>query len=446
MKTANKRPTPSGQQVTNSTVTTDTSLSVDDSVRGITKLLAGGNRPKRFGVRWRVDGKRKSEWYAVEKDRNKRYASLAAELARGVLHRSISRQEIAEYRAIKSAFGPVAWRDVWNGYVAHLAQVVGQAPGFSLTVAQACEQYLKDQEERFAIGKLSKDTMRHKRTKIGRFSDAFGANQLSAVTSGEITQWLEESLGLRNGMTFDGWRKNIASLYSFFLRLKKVRDNPCTEIQTRANAIEYVNILTVRDTAKLFAHALAHERVAIGRLALEAFAGMRFGSATRLDKGDINFTDKGILLPAFKLKTGKTDGRRHYIDGLPENFWEWIAQATPDTWTLTGSEWMHIKSDLFEAAGVRNPGNCLRHSFATYHLAAYKNPGLTATILCHSDQQRLWSNYKGNASSAFGARYFSITPRSAAEIAEKDVVQPLPGRRDTSPTPDTGSPKGAPAH
>jgi hypothetical protein len=68
-----------------------------------------------------------------------------------------------------------------------------------------------------------------------------------------------------------------------------------------------------------------------------------------------------------------------------------------------------------------------------------KNPGETATIRCHTNQQKLWSNYKGNASSDLGARYFTITPQTAAEIAREAVEQHLPSRRESPPTPGTKS-------
>jgi hypothetical protein len=40
-------------------------------------------------------------------------------------------------------------------------------------------------------------------------------------------------------------------------------------------------------------------------------------------EADVNFADKGITLPAAKLKIRK----RHYIDGLPENLWPWLNAA-----------------------------------------------------------------------------------------------------------------------
>ncbi len=375
METTTKQPTENSQQTANA------GSQGDERVRGITKLLAVGDRPKPYGVQWRVDGVRKTEFFAEEGARDKRFLALAADKKKGALHHALTKQEVAEYRAMKSTFGQADWHEIYNGYVAYSTITTGQTPNQSLTVKDACSQYLEEQEKRLALHKVSEDTMRHKRTKLRRFAEAFGANQLASVPAVRIVEWLEDDLDLSNGTTFDSWLAHIRAMFSYFVRTKKIRDNPCEEIEKRGTATEYVNILSVRDTAKLFQYALQHKKVAIGRLALEAFAGIRFGSATRLEKNDINFVDHGINLPAHKLKTGMTDGRRHYIDGLPDNLWEWLAIATEDTWSLTGSEWMHIKTEVFTKAKVPHPKNCLRHSFATYHLAMRKNPGETATIL-----------------------------------------------------------------
>ena len=399
------------------------------------------NRPKPYGVLWTVAGKRKSKFFAKEADRDKEYNGLVRDALKGGLDQNLSRSEVAEYRAMKSTFGSADWREIWRVY---LGQVGAKALS-PLTVAGACKLYLEREEGRFALGKLAADTMRHKRTKIQRFADAFGSNQLAAIEKSQVEKWIEFDLGYDVGDTFDGWIRHLRALFAHFVTEKKIRENPLLRVERRGNAIEYVNILSVRDTARLFAHAMEHQRVAIGRLALEAFVGLRFGSATRLEKSDINFVDKGITLPAFKLKTGKVDGRSHFIDELPSNLWDWLKIATPDAWTLSGSDWMHLKSDLFNEAHVPHPRNCLRHSFCTYHMALHKNPGRTATILCHRNQEQLWGHYKGNASSEFGKRYFQITPKTAAKIALEEVVQQMPGRRQTAPVPGTESGADAPS-
>ena len=167
-----------------------------------------------------------------------------------------------------------------------------------------------------------------------------------------------------------------------------------------------IEVLTLKETAELFAYAEKNYAELVPRLALEAFAGLRFSSAFRLERGDINFADKGIHLPAHKLKTG----RRHYIDGLPANLWKWLALETPATWSMTPRNYRRLKSEVFDRAGVRHPANCLRHSFCTFHVAAFKNPGLTATLLCHRNQSLLWSNYNGRAKQADGIAYFKLAP------------------------------------
>lgn len=79
------------------------------------------------------------------------------------------------------------------------------------------------------------------------------------------------------------------------------------------------------------------------------------------------------------------------------------------------------KRTMFERAGLKKVKeddkiddeamrNVLRHSFASFHVAANKDPGKTALILTHRNQQMLYRHYKGRASEADGLAYFGITP------------------------------------
>lgn len=371
--------------------------------RGVRKLPARVGRPNPYGVQFRVEGKVKTEFFPSESARDDRFADLVAEKKRGAT--PLTRDDVSAWTAFKATTEGAAWQDVvagWKSWQQHLGLRVSPV----LLVKDAVKDYLAIQATR----KISPDTLRQKKRKLTDFAAAFGENAIDRVTAEDITEWLEDGKGFDNGVTFDDWVGHVTTLYTHF----KV-PSPCDQIESRGGHPEFVNILSVEDTARLFAYAHKHKRSAIGRLALEFFAGLRFSSATRLDIKDINFEDRGILLPAKKLKTGMVDGRRHYIDGLPDNLWAWLKVATPDAWTMTGSEWMHEKTDLFNEAKVPHPRNCARHSFATYHVAAFKNPGLTATLLCHTNQQKLWSNYNGNATQAAGKAYFGIKPYTQQE-------------------------------
>lgn len=58
------------------------------------------------------------------------------------------------------------------------------------------------------------------------------------------------------------------------------------------------------------------------------------------------------------------------------------------------------------------PPNALRVSFATYHVAAFEQPGLTALLLGHRKGESgvLWDWYLGARSKAEGEAYFQIVP------------------------------------
>lgn len=202
--------------------------------------------------------------------------------------------------------------------------------------------------------------------------------------------------------------------------------NPASEIELRNDGGD-VGLLSVEDTEKLLAYALKHYAEIVPRLALECFAGLRYSSAHRIERSDINFVDRGILLLAKKRKTG----RRHYIDGLPDNLFDWLKLETPATWALTERQYMRLKSACFKDGKIPDPHNCLRHGFCTYHVAAFKNSGLTATILCHRNQGLLWSTYNGRATQPDGKRYFELWPAAAA--GQKPAPRP-PAARQTSTT------------
>lgn len=357
--------------------------------------LRGKKSP--YGVQWRVDGTRKTEFFANDTDRDRRAVALRKEGRANTLALVPARDELTEWHAFKAAIGDADWRDV----VASWKQSGGN-PAPKVTVGEIVQRYLAQQDERLAAGTLAKVTHKKNCPKAKMFATEFSSFAAEKVEGAEIEEWIDD-LGFEAAETFNTYRKVIHSIFDH--AKKECPVNPVSEIKSRDDKGD-IEVLTVEETEKLLAHAVKHCRDLVPRLALECFAGLRFSSAFRLVEADINFDDKGIHLPAHKLKTG----RRHYIDGLPENLWQWLALKTPATWSMTPRNYARLKSDCFTKSGVRHPSNCLRHSFCTYHVAAYKEPGRTATILCHRNQGMLWSHYNGRAKQADGVRYFNLLP------------------------------------
>ncbi len=349
-----------------------------------------------FGVQWRVDAKRKTEFFSKEDDRDRRAAALRKERRANTLAFVPARDELTEWHAFKAAIGTADWRDV----VAAWRQ--GAAPTSQITVGKIVERFLEAQDSRLAAGTLAAVTHKKNCPKAKMFAADFGTIAAVKVEPAEIEEWIDE-LGFEAAETFNTYRKVIHAIFEFAKR--ECPSNPADLIESRDDKGE-IELLTVDETAELLKYALKNIRDVVPRLALECFAGLRFSSAFRIARQDINFADRGILLPAHKIKTG----RRHYIDKLPANLWAWLKTETPATWAMTSRNYRRLKSECFEKSGVRHPANCLRHGFCSYHVAAFKDPGLTATILCHRNQGMLWSHYNGRAKHADGVAYFKLVP------------------------------------
>ncbi|MCC5808690.1 MAG: hypothetical protein JJU00_20350, partial [Opitutales bacterium] len=154
-------------------------------------------------------------------------------------------------------------------------------------------------------------------------------------------------------------------------------------------------------------------------LALGAFAGMRSSAVVRLSRDEIDFQNRAILTPAEKTKKG----RRHFIEGLPDNLWPWLERAPAAAFEMTPRQYAFRRQKAFERSGLlvskeearktgakpkTPPKNCLRHSFVSYHVALHRDPGRTALLVSHKDQAILWEHYLGVATKADGERYFGI--------------------------------------
>ena len=69
--------------------------------------------------------------------------------------------------------------------------------------------------------------------------------------------------------------------------------------------------------------------------------------------------------------------------------------------------------------------NVWRHSFISYHLAAFKNLPLTQYLAQHSNPQTT-EEYEGMAKHDDALRYFMITPQTAKLPWEKFLKLPIP--------------------
>ena len=375
-----------------------------------------GKVPRRpYGVMWDADGRRPSQFFpSIELLENK-IAELNKARRKGIVTLVPTRAEVEQWRMFRSEAGtmpPMKILEEWKAL-----RLAAGKPACGLLVAKAVDDFLAEQEKRIGTGNLAMDTMRQKRVKLNRFRTEFSLRNLADVTKKEIEKWLERielEVG-RAPATVNDHLKKVRELYLHYSDLVPV--SPAEKIERRKDDMDRVKVMPVESISKALQYAKNHMPWILPRLAAEVFVGVRASTAGRLEKGLFNIEDRGLAVRKSAIKTRGT----HYIQGMPDVFWSWVAVGFdhPRAWDVSKSTYMHDKSDLFDALekeGVKRIHNALRHSFASYHVAVFENPGLTARILCHRDQEQLWNTYMGRAKKADGQRLFKLRPGCGARI------------------------------
>jgi len=359
------------------------------------------DRLRGWCVQWREPGESKVTTRGFDSEKGQ--IKFARELAR--------KREAVGLGVL--SFDPVKWQrflffEAQLGGIDNFPEVVrvwnesGRGPSGG-EAAGAVGRFLLEKERQG----VSRDTYQRYDRLLALFAGDFGGRDLGEITADELVRWID---GQRwRGQPFDActknnWRTLLRAFFQASVRRRELGYNPLDEVARWGLVQKPVGILTPEEGRRLF--EVNRDAVFIGRLALEAFAGLRYSSAKRLRLADLNFEDRGIVLPANMLKTA----RRVYVDGFPDVLWEWLERAPAACWELTERQYQRLKGAAFAQAGVPWPDNCLRHSFCTYHIAKYKNVGLTATLLCHSNLKMLTRHYRGNATSSEGVAWFEIGP------------------------------------
>jgi len=313
------------------------------------------------------------------------------------------------------------------------------APTKSKTVQEAIKDFmqLRDREQSMGV-----DSKRHAVKQLGRFSSKFGNLHLHEITKEQIRDWLDnlksddgEKLGPH---AVNAHHKRVSLFFQYAINENwGVTINPCSGIKHKKAEDKDPVVISLRD-AWAFFHANHDQRVA-ARVALEAFAGVRYTTAGLIDKSGLNTEAKGLRMKASIHKTGKTDGRSRYRDGHTDNLWEWIKNAPENTWQMTPLNYREEKRIAAIKAGIRPASNASgedaekigamrnvwRHSFISYHLAAFKNLPLTQYLAQHSNPQTT-EEYEGMAKHDDALRYFMLTPQTAKLPWEKFLKLPIP--------------------
>jgi integrase len=371
------------------------------------KNYSDSNRPHlRFVVNYREAGKRKRRFFEA-KGPAKTFAALkSVELQRhGVEHAEFPTALRVMATKAEEMLKPYdkTILDAIAFYLPHL-----EASNRTCTFAELVDELLLAK----AADGASKPYIADLKFRLGQLANALGDKPVCEIRTDEIDDWLR---GLRvSPISRNNSRRVIVTAFGFAVKRGYATDNPALKTDKAKVVGEAPGILSVSEAARLLEAATPD---ILPYLAVGLFAGLRRAEIERIDWSEIDFESGLIKVTAEKSKTSQ----KRYVTIQP-NLREWLLPLRQHTGNVTPQSCFR---ELFEqaraAAGIDEwPENALRHSFASYHLAHFKNAAATALELGHHDSRITFAHYRELVKPKDGERYWNLFP--AAGVSSKKVV------------------------
>jgi len=234
------------------------------------------------------------------------------------------------------------------------------------------------------------------RDRLRRFADDFAERKLSDISSAQIDRWLRE-LDLAPGSR-NTFHTRLRTFFEFANCRGWTSVNPVADVSKAKVISQPPAILTPEQIARLLESASPET---LPFWLLGAFAGLRSAEIERLQWRHIKWDERLIEVDAASSKTAS----RRLITMLP-NLLEWLEPYRHHHGPIClPGHYQHLVADR-ERAGIEIwPGNGLRHSYASYHLAFFKDaPGLSLE-LGHVQPQTVFAHYREVVSPGEAQKY-----------------------------------------
>jgi integrase len=242
------------------------------------------------------------------------------------------------------------------------------------------------------------------RNRLKRFEKAFGEQNAATLTTREIDQWIS-GLGL-GPQSQNNYRTILSSLFSYALSRGYVQSHPVMGIEKAKVVGNAPGIFTPEEMRQLLNAAQEHVPDVLGFLAIGAFAGLRMAEIERLVWNDVDLEDGFIHVGAKKAKSA----RRRLVKIEP-NLRRWLDVAVRVRESVAP---LNLRVRLLEtrkaARSKKWPFNGLRHSYASYHLAHFKDAARLALEMGHTDTSMIFGHYRELVRTEEAAGYWRIEP------------------------------------
>jgi len=283
---------------------------------------------------------------------------------------------------------------------------------------QTCREWLAIREQ-----EVRPRTLEGYRSAVRKLTAAFGTKRLSEITKDQLqsviappgTSAPTAAANLRNVRVFWLWAADEGLCEPEVIKKVKTPKNKKTGT---------IGILTPAEASLLLKAAEKYFPQAVPLFAVQLFAGIRAEEITKLKEA--NFTEAGIELSEEVTKKG----RRRHINPSPTLSawlkkypfkpcpnWRRVSRAVKhlagfETWVEPGFISKGMKP--LSKQSVPWPQNALRHSHATYAIAAGMELQTLLFEFGHTEgESTLREHYTGRASKKVALEYFAIIPEGA---------------------------------
>jgi integrase len=272
------------------------------------------------------------------------------------------------------------------------------APGRSheaRTVREAINEFLIAK----ARARVSDRYLRTLRVSLSAFALGRSTKFLHEVTSEEIERWIFGQEWAPK--TMKGYLGDVRTLYTFARRRGYCSECPANAIELPSTSAASVApcIHTPEEVQTVLESLRASDLDIMRLMAIRYFTGIRSAEAHRLREENI-LPGGFIEVPAHKAKT-----RSRRLVKIQPNLAAWLALGG----TLRNLCPENVRQKI-RLSKVDWKQNVTRHSFVSYHYAAFGDAKATAREAGHSEEI-LFANYRALVTEEAGRKYFAIFPR-----------------------------------
>jgi integrase len=310
----------------------------------------------------------------------------------------LSQREMSDFITAKKKLGE--YGETINDAVKHRVDYLERVRRSGITVVQLADEVIEAKRR----DGMSAAYLADLRKRLGHFCRDLGNRAVASITVEELDDWLRE-LPL-SPKSRANYRANIGVLFSYAFKRRIIDSNPIIHTAKPKLIDSPPEIFTVDELRALLQAATRIAPDVLPMLAIGAFAGLRDAEIKRLEWNEVDLARRHIEVKAAKAKSA----RRRIVQMQP-NLAAWLRAYAGVNGRLAPVGARKKLDRVRKAAGLaRWPNNGLRHSFASYRLAAIHDAPRVSAELGHTSPQMLYSTYRELVLPEEADRYWKIDP------------------------------------